>query len=137
MALLQALLTTCPPSPALTTFGKPRVAGKSSSYTILFRRFLKMLGEGGARACSNSCKLSLCGINDLSKFKVAACIVHTCTLKTCRINCLISWMDCLLVASVIFYRLFNSHVARTRVNYYARLNRFCERAWFFRERMVL
>lgn len=42
MALLQALLTTCPPSPTLTTFGKPRVAGfRRSSCMILFIAFWK------------------------------------------------------------------------------------------------
>lgn len=35
MALLQALLTTCPPSPTLTTFGKPRVAGKFVIYDFI------------------------------------------------------------------------------------------------------
>lgn len=44
MALLQALLTTCPPSPTLTTFGKPRVAGKFVIYD-----FIQTLPENAGR----------------------------------------------------------------------------------------
>lgn len=73
MALLQALLTTCPPSPALTTFGKPRVAGKSSSYTILFRRFLKMLGEGGESLLE---PLQALVVRDQRSFEIQGCRVH-------------------------------------------------------------
>lgn len=45
MALLQALLTTCPPSPTLTTFGKPRAAGKFVIYDFI--QTLPENAEGG------------------------------------------------------------------------------------------
>jgi len=96
MALLQALLTTCPPpSPTLTTFGK-HVAGKFASWYD-FIQTLPENAEGGLYEPLRAFVRATIFWNSRLPW-----IVRVCTLKIYEINYLIYEMDCVCIFCITY-----------------------------------